>query len=192
VELIKKFEGCVLNWYDDGGGNWTIGYGYMNNDKVLPFGYTSPLTQESAETLLISTLPKYEQIVKKRFAYSGVVLNQNQFDALVSFAYNIGSIGNLLFTAIVRGDSSDKLKDVFTQYSHMGGKVIQGLINRRLKEWELFIMPEDVKLTKEDAKAIVKQGAGLTDESVQYIADFYKFGDELIIKLATAIKRGGK
>jgi cytochrome c551/c552 len=74
----------------------------------------------------------------------------------------------------------------------MGGKVIQGLINRRLKEWELFIMPEDVKLTKEDAKAIVKQGAGLTDESVQYIADFYKFGDELIIKLATAIKRGGK
>jgi hypothetical protein len=73
----------------------------------------------------------------------------------------------------------------------MGGKVIQGLVNRRLKEWELFIMPVE-EMTKEDAKTIVKQGAGLTDESVQYIADFYRFGDELINKLATAIKQGGK
>jgi hypothetical protein len=60
---------------------------------------------------------------------------------------------------------------------------------RRDKEWALFVTPvEDKPVTKDEAKAIVKEKAGLSDATIQFIADDYRYGDELIIKLATAMK----
>lgn len=85
IALIKEFEGCVLTAYPDpgsGGDPWTIGYGTTKG--VVP---GMKITQEEAEALLRDDLEKFEKVVDEEVKVS---LNQNQFDALVSFTYNVG------------------------------------------------------------------------------------------------------
>ena len=139
VEFIKRWEGCVLDWYQDNGGNWTIGYGHMDNGMALPDGFTAPLTAEAATALLALDLGRYEAIVDERFP--DFPFNQNQYDALVSFAYNLGEIGWSLYAAIIENADTYTLKSRFMLYCHMGGEVIQGLLDRRVEEWELYVTP---------------------------------------------------
>ena len=84
IDLIKQFEGCVLTAYKCPAGVWTIGYGHTAGVKQ-----GQRITAAQAESYLRSDLEKYEKKVDK---YSRYGWNQNEFDALVSFAYNIGSI----------------------------------------------------------------------------------------------------
>ena len=88
VDLICGFEGKRLTAYDDGVGVWTIGFGttvYPNDIKVMK-GDTC--TEAQAKTYMAHDLKKFEATVNKAVT---VQLNQNQFDALVSLAYNIGA-----------------------------------------------------------------------------------------------------
>lgn len=87
IDLIKQFEGCVLTAYKCPAGVWTIGYGHTAGVKQ-----GQRITAAQAESYLRSDLEKYEKKVDK---YSRYGWNQNEFDALVSFAYNIGSIDQL-------------------------------------------------------------------------------------------------
>lgn len=126
IELIKKFEGCVLHAYKDPVGVWTIGYGHTVGVKS-----GQKVTQKQAETLLKEDLKIYENHVAK----SGVKVNQNQFDALVSFTYNCGA-GSL--KTLLSGRSLNEVSKALLLYNKAGGRVLQGLVNRRKAEKELF------------------------------------------------------
>lgn len=128
VDLIKRFEGCRLKAYRCPAGVWTIGYGHTAGVKP---GQT--ITQAEAEKLLLEDLVKYEKKVDK---YSVYRWKQNEFDALVSFAYNIGSIDQLTQHGTrKKGDIPDHM----TQYNKAGGKVLEGLTKRREAEKALFL-----------------------------------------------------
>lgn len=129
IDLIKQFEGCRLTAYRCPAGVLTIGYGHTGN---VAEGQT--ITAEYAETLLRSDLVKYElKVSKYEPQYNW---NQNEFDALVSFAYNIGNIDQLTD----RGTRSRAvIAEKILQYNKAGGRVLNGLTKRRKAERELFL-----------------------------------------------------
>ena len=138
IALIKKFEGCKLTAYQDIVGVWTIGYGTTNADQsitgiTIKKGVT--ITQKQADTWLEKSLnQKYAPLVNK---YDSTYhWTQNEFDALISFAYNIGSINQL--TANGKRDR-ETIANKIPEYCKAGGKRIQGLVNRRNKERALFL-----------------------------------------------------
>lgn len=128
LDLIKKFEGCRLKAYKDPAGVWTIGWGHTKGVKA-----GDEITQEQADKLLRDDLAVYETKVDKyddRYHW-----NQNQFDALVSFAYNIGSIDQLTSN----GRRAIKtISDKILEYNKAGGKKLEGLVRRRKAEKALF------------------------------------------------------
>lgn len=146
LDLIKSFEGCVLTAYKVPGANekyYTIGYGHYGAD--VSRGLT--ITQERAEELLKKDLEKFEKKVEK---YTSVYKwNQNQFDAMVSFAYNVGSIDQLT----AKGTRSiAEISAKITAYNKAGGKVMNGLVRRRKAEKELFDAPVKTETKKETPK----------------------------------------
>lgn len=136
IDLICSFEGLRLNAYDDGVGVWTIGYGttIINGVKVKK-GDTC--TEAQAKQYMASDLKKFEAAVNK----VQVPLNQNQFDALVSLAYNIGTSAFASSTLLKKLNSGDYKGAAaqFDVWNKAGGKVMKGLVNRRAKEKALFL-----------------------------------------------------
>lgn len=139
LSLIKKFEGCRLTAYQDAVGVWTIGYGTTNADKAIT-GTTicqgMRISQETADEWLRKSIDrKYAPKVDK---YGNNQWTQNEFDALVSFAYNIGSIDQLTASGTrTRAEIADKI----LAYNRAGGKILTGLTRRRQEERALFITP---------------------------------------------------
>ncbi len=138
VDRICSFEGKRLTAYDDGVGVWTIGFGttvYPNGIKVMK-GDTC--TEAQAKTYMAHDLKKFEATVNKAVT---VQLNQNQFDALVSLAYNIGTNAFSKSTLVKKLNANDirGAADQFDVWVNAGGKRMQGLVNRRAKEKALFL-----------------------------------------------------
>jgi lysozyme len=138
VDIICGFEGKRLTAYDDGVGVWTIGFGttvYPNGIKVMK-GDTC--TEAQAKTYMAHDLKKFEATVNKVVT---VQLNQNQFDALVSLAYNIGTNAFSKSTLVKKLNGNDirGAADQFDVWVNAGGKRMQGLVNRRAKEKALFL-----------------------------------------------------
>ncbi len=143
LNLIKKFEGCRLQAYQDSVGVWTIGYGTTNADKAITgtnICQGLQISQETADEWLRRSIDsKYGPKVDK---YSRYGWNQNEFDALVSFAYNIGSIDQLTANGTrTRAEIAGKIP----AYNKAGGKVLAGLTRRRKEEQTLFLTPAAVK-----------------------------------------------
>ena len=131
INLIKSFEGCRLTAYKCSAGVPTIGYGHTAGVKM---GQT--ITQVQAESYLKDDLMKYEAKVMKY--YDKYRFNQNEFDALVSFAYNIGSIDQLT----AGGTRSRKvIAEKMLSYCKAAGRENTGLKERRQKERALFLTP---------------------------------------------------
>ena len=136
LALIKKFEGCELKAYQCSAGVWTIGYGHT---KDVVEGME--ITQEEAEQMLVDELHEYESYINK---YVTVALSQNQFDALVSWVYNLGP-ANLNASTMLKVLNSGEYEDVPAQmkrWNKAGGKVLEGLIRRREAEACLFVGKE--------------------------------------------------
>lgn len=136
IELIKKFEGCVLKAYPDkltASKILTIGYGHTGKVFGKPQYAGMTITKEQAEELLVSDLATFESKVDK---YNKYQWSQNEFDALVSFAYNIGSIDQLTQNGT---RTKAEIAEHITAYCHSNGKVVKGLQNRRQAEKELFL-----------------------------------------------------
>jgi len=136
IELIKLFEGCKLKSYKCPANVWTIGYGntfYLDGSKVL---MGQKISQVEADMLMLKLLPKYEATVIKNIK---VTVNQNQFDALVSFCWNCGS-SQALFR-LVNQKATDAVIYAWwiNHYVSSGNKIIPGLLKRRRKEADLFI-----------------------------------------------------
>ena len=135
LQMIESFEGVRLSAYFDVAKVPTIGYGHTGSVNGTPVCAGMTITIAQAEQLLAEDLAEAEAKVNK---YSKYNFNQNQFDALVSFAYNIGNIDKL--TANGRR-SIATIASKFPEYNHAGGKVVNGLTQRRRKEQLLFNTP---------------------------------------------------
>lgn len=133
IDLIKRFEGCRLTAYQDSVKVWTIGYGHTSGVKS-----GMKITQAQAEDYLRADLATFEKAVNKITQEQG--FNQNQFDALVSFAYNCG-VGNLNKLCI--GRTKLEIGSKMLLYNKAGGKVLDGLTKRRQAEYALYnTLPE--------------------------------------------------
>lgn len=140
INLIKEFEGCHLTAYQDEVGVWTIGYGITNSDRSIT-GTTIKrgikISQATAEKWLEESLNrKYlPKVMKYDTRYNW---NQNEIDALTSFAYNIGSIDQLTANG---SRSRDTIAKKMLEYNKAGGTVYRGLTRRREAERKLFLTP---------------------------------------------------
>lgn len=138
IELISSFEDTKLQAYDDGVGVWTIGIGttvYPNGVKVKK---GDKCTLEQAKEYFAHDLKRFESSVNKLVE---VPLSQNQFDALVSLTYNIGSGAFAKSTLLRKLNAKDYqgAADQFLVWIRGGGKVLKGLVRRREAERALFL-----------------------------------------------------
>jgi len=136
LELIKHFEGLRLKSYLCPGRIRTIGYGTTRIDG-LPVQDSAVITKQQAEEYLAKDVVQFEDIIK---ALVKVPLNQNQFDALVSFTYNLGGSA-LESSTMLRLLNQGKYifaADEFPKWNKVRGKDFAGLTARRQAEKELF------------------------------------------------------
>lgn len=136
IALIKHFEGLRLTTYKDAVGIPTIGYGHV--EDPIPPGGTRTITADEAEQILRNDLQRFERDVN---AMVTVEATQNQFDALVSFAFNLGP-ANLKSSTLLRKFNAGDINgaaDEFPKWNHAGGQVLAGLTARRDAERSLFL-----------------------------------------------------
>ena len=132
IALIKKFEGCKLEAYQDSVGVWTIGYGHT---KEVQEG--DKINQDEAEHLLKEEMPEYEGYINDMVKVS---LNQNQFDALVCWVYNLGptNLGKSTLLKLLNAGDYHTTPSQIKRWNKAGGETLQGLIRRREAEALLF------------------------------------------------------
>lgn len=173
LSLIKSFEGRKLESYKCPAGVWTIGYGHTGGVKS-----GQKITQAKAESYLKSDLAKFEKHVMsydKKYKWT-----QNEFDALVSFAYNVGNI-----TGLTNGGKRTKkqISEKILAYDKAAGKTLAGLTRRRQAEKALFDKPVATKSTtatkksttlKKGDKIQIKKGAKDLNTKGTYASFVYK------------------
>ncbi len=134
IDLIKNFEGCRLTAYRCPANILTIGYGHTGSDVVTG----QKITQEQAEKLLKSDLLVHCNNVSRLVK---VPLTQNQFDALVSFEFNVG-YGNFASSTMLKLLNQKKYREAAAQFDrwvYANRKVLAGLVKRRAAEKNLFL-----------------------------------------------------
>ena len=138
LAIIKKHEGLRLSSYLCPAGVPTIGYGstrYPDGRKVILGEKLS--SEKEATQLLLATMAPFEAAVNKHLPN----LNQCQFDALVSFAYNVGT-GALIKSTLLKkakvNPADPSIVDEFQKWVRGGGKVLPGLVTRRREEAKLY------------------------------------------------------
>lgn len=149
-EHLATWEGLKLTAYRDVGGVWTIGYGHTGPDVFS--GKT--ITPDEAKRLADIDIAEAEQAVNSGLK---VVVNQNQYDALVSLTYNIGNAAFLRSTALKRLNEGDVLgaAEAITWWNLVKGKVNKGLVNRRQAEKKLFLTPIEEDIPNKELKELV-------------------------------------
>jgi len=163
IDLIAEFEGRRNQLYYCPGGYPTIGIGHKLRNEEIKSGfiqigaesvyYKNGLTDQQIEDLLRQDVKTYEDAVNSLVR---VPLNQNQFDALVSFTFNLG-VGNLADSTLLRvlnGSKYDSVPDQLRKWVYAGGKRLRGLVRRREAEIELWNEPMDSvsELVKESSR----------------------------------------
>nr|WP_315413852.1 lysozyme [uncultured Pseudomonas sp.] len=133
VSLIKSFEGLRLNSYQDSVGVWTIGYGATR-------GVTAgmAITNEQAERMLVNDIGRFEPEIERLVK---VALTQGQWDALVSFTYNLGAanLGSSTLLKLLNAGNYAGAADQFPRWNKAGGQVLTGLVKRRAAERSMFL-----------------------------------------------------
>jgi lysozyme len=137
--MIKHHEGVRLKPYQDPIGLWTVGVGHLIGDgKTLPIEWFRTFTMDEVDELLKKDLAKFERGVSRLCPNN---LTQPRFDALVSFAFNVG-LGNLQASTLRqkhnRNDVLGAAKE-FLRWNKAGGKVFRGLTIRRQDESNLYL-----------------------------------------------------
>ena len=137
IALIKAHEGFRLKAYLCPANVWTIGYGHTGSDVYMG----KVITEDEAENLLITDLIKFEKAVRNNVHKQ---LTQNQFDALVSFTFNLGE-GNLKKSTLLRkvnqNPNDPSIEIEFKKWVNAAGKRLPGLVKRRAEEAELYFKP---------------------------------------------------
>jgi len=145
--LLEKWEGFELNVYKDSAGLPTIGVGHLLTKSELSSGkivlngssvqYSGGLTNQQVLDLLGQDVKPAELAVNNGVK---VALNQNQFDALVSFTFNVGvgAFTDSTLLKVVNQQQYDAVPTQFLRWVRSGGQVVQGLVNRRQNEISLW------------------------------------------------------
>ncbi len=134
-KFIEGWEGLFLHAYDDGTGVWTIGYGHTSAagpPKVYP---GMKITHEQADEILASDLAAVEINVNNNV---DLPINQNQFDAFVSFDFNTGGLDRSSALRAFNLNRSDLVSGDLMKWVYAGGRVLKGLVRRRIAEGRLF------------------------------------------------------
>lgn len=130
---IKGWESFKQNVYLDAGGKATIGYGHL----ILPYESFSTITEKEAVLILVNDLSSAENSVNNAVK---VPLTQNQYDALVSFVFNVGG-GAFRRSTLLKKINSGQFsaaKTEFLKWVKAGGRTVTGLVNRRIADAKLF------------------------------------------------------
>lgn len=164
IDLIKTFEGCSLKAYKCPAGVWTIGWGTTEPiNGVKPYE-GMVITQQQADDLLIKNLKSYEDAVNKYVTYP---INQNQYDALVSFTYNCGCGAlktSILLKKLNAGDIQGAAEQ-FDLWTKANGQVLNGLVRRRAAEKKLFLTACEDEGLKKAVTKIIASGIKINDAS---------------------------
>ena len=138
ISLIRSFEGFRAEPYADVGGKMTVGYGHLIKQGEM---FTT-ISEDDASALLAKDLHYAESCVNTCVT---VALNQNQFDSLVSFVFNLGtgSFENSTLLKDINDGNFDAAANEFLRWVHCDGQVIDGLVHRRQAESNLFQTPVD-------------------------------------------------
>lgn len=149
IDMIKSFEGLQLTAYKCAGDTWTIGYGHTTNVKE-----GDKISESQAEIYLQIDIQKCENHVNWYNNKYGYGFNQNQFDALISFTFNIGNIDRLTNNG---KRSKDAIGEKIVEYNKAGGQVLRGLNLRRIKEQDLYFseIVENMTVEKIDMNTIL-------------------------------------
>lgn len=156
LDLVKSFEGLYLKAYKCPAGVWTIGYGHTGTVGGKKIRAGMKISGAKATALLKADMATFEKAVKSLVKVS---LNQNQFDALVSFAFNCGAgnLKNSTLLKMVNRKNFTAAANEFLKWNKGGGKVLAGLTRRREAERKLFLRPVPKKVTTYTFKTFVKQ-----------------------------------
>ncbi|KWW18795.1 muraminidase [Pseudomonas putida] len=133
LSLIKSFEGLRLHAYQDSVGVWTIGYGATRGVKA-----GMKISKEQAERMLLNDVQRFEPEVERLIT---APLNQNQWDALISFTYNLGAanLESSTLRRLINAGDYKSAAEQFSRWNKAGGQVLAGLTRRRAAERELFL-----------------------------------------------------
>lgn len=148
-KLIESFEGLILGAYDDANdqvlkpgqqarGVITIGYGHTTAAGLPVVRAGMVITQPQADVILSSDLASVEADVNH---HVNVLINQNMFDALVSFDFNTGALDRSNVLRSINNHLFGQVESDLLQWDHAGGRVLQGLLRRRKAEADLFNKP---------------------------------------------------
>jgi lysozyme len=141
IALIEQFEGFEPKMYKDAVGLPTIGYGTLIDTKEEQWLKTATINRDQAEVLLRRELGMIERNLTIMLTKK---VSQNQFDALVSFAYNLG-VANLRASTLLKKANKNPndvtIRDEFMKWVNAGGKVLKGLQIRRKIEADLYFTP---------------------------------------------------
>lgn len=169
IKLITSFEGCKLSAYQDAAGVWTIGFGHTG--RVYP---GMVIDSDTAITLFKEDLKRFENNVNKFMPIYH--FTQNQFDAMVSYAYNIGSINKLVDNG---KRTLQEISDDIPNHNKAGGKILKGLTRRRLAEKELF----DKDLPKNNVTKKDNLPATLHSPNIKYFPACDKSFNSIVMAL---------
>lgn len=136
IDLIKHFEGCRLKPYLCSAGVPTIGYGHTRTVNLD----SPPITQEKAEELLSGDLYLFAGAVE--FAVRLPLMEQHEFDALVSFAFNCKGWQKSTLVKLLNQAKTQQAADEFPKWVYAAGKKLPGLVRRRAAEQKLFLTGE--------------------------------------------------
>jgi lysozyme len=169
-KFIEGFEGLYLHTYDDGTGVLTIGYGHTSAagaPKVLK-GQT--ITEAQADQYLSDDLGKVEVSVNNLVR---VPINQNQYDALVSFQFNTGALGKSSVLKKLNANDFQGAADALLLYNRGGGQVMAGLTRRRQAERTMFLTPmappQSVPMSVGASTGVLATAAAFWDKDHWYI-----------------------
>jgi len=140
IKLIKHFEGVHKKPYICPAGYWTVGVGHLiSRDAELPIEWDRVLSPGEIDDLLRKDLRRFELGVLRLLGT--VQPNQSEFDALVSFSFNLG-LGcfqrSTVRSAFIRGDKK-RSGEVLLKYRRAGGRILSGLVRRRQAEYALLM-----------------------------------------------------
>ena len=206
LDLVKEFEGLRLKAYKCPAGVWTIGYGHTSSAGKPIVTPDLVISNDEAEQILERDMVQYEDGVRK---FVKVELTQNQFDALVDFAYNAG-VGALQKSTLLKKVNAGKFDEVpaeFMKWTKGGGKELPGLVRRRRAEVKLWrgldteapvptsqarFQPDQPKASKsitqsKEANAAVAAGGLGTIAVVQEVMPMVREGGDLLGSLSPTI-----
>jgi lysozyme len=138
IDLMHFFEGCKLEAYQCSAKVWTIGWGNTFYENGTPVRQGDKITQDRANSLFVFVANKFADEIKKLIKTN---LSENQFSALVCFAYNVGT-GNLAKSTLLKkvnvNPNDPSISNEFLRWNKAGGKALLGLTRRRTAESKLY------------------------------------------------------